>query len=344
MKHKVAHRVHAEEIHQGVSVEHISLGLAHLAVPLEQPGMSEHLLGQGKSQSHEEDGPVNGVEADDVLSNQVKIRRPEFLKLLRALPVAVVADARDIVGQGVQPHIGHVLGIKGHRNAPGKGGPGHAQILEAGKKEIVHHLILPGDRLDKLRMLVDVLNELRRVLAHAEEVGLLLSRLHLPAAVRALAVHQLGLREEGLAGRAVEALIVALIDVALVIEFLKNLLHLGLMVLVCGADELVVGGVHQIPDALNLSGDLIHKSLGAHPCGLGLLLDLLAVLVRTRLEKYIISLGPLVPGNAVRENDLIGVADVGFPGGVGDGRRNIVWFLTVLTHMIIPLFVCRVML
>ena len=69
MKHKVAHRIYAEEVHQGIGIKHISLGLAHLAVPLKKPGMTEHLLRQRKVQSHQENGPVDGMEADNVLSD-----------------------------------------------------------------------------------------------------------------------------------------------------------------------------------------------------------------------------------------------------------------------------------
>ena len=69
MQHEIAHRVHPEQLHQIIGIDDISLGLAHLAVPLEKPGMAEHLLGQWKPQCHKENRPVNGVEADDILSD-----------------------------------------------------------------------------------------------------------------------------------------------------------------------------------------------------------------------------------------------------------------------------------
>ena len=86
-----------------------------------------------------------------------------------------------------------MLGIKGNRNSPAERGSGHTQVLKPGQQEIVHHLVLSGNGLDKLGMSVDVLDQLGRILAHTEEIGLLLGRFHLAAAVRALAVHQLGL-------------------------------------------------------------------------------------------------------------------------------------------------------
>ena len=246
---------------------------------------------------------------------------------------AVVAQSGNVVGQGIQPHISHMLRIKGNGNSPVKSSSGYAQILKARQQEIVHHLILSGNRLDELRMFVDILNQPGSVFAHTEEVGLLLGRLHLPAAVGALAVHQLRLGEEGLAGRAVKSFVIPLIDVSLVVEALENLLNLGLMVLVRGADKFVVGSIHQIPNPLNLRCGLVHKLLGRYASSLGLLLDFLAVLIGSGLEKYIPALGSLIAGNGIRQHDFIGVSNVGLAGSVGNGRGNIIWLFTILTHV-----------
>ncbi len=48
MQYKIAHRVHAEKFRQFIRIEHISFGLAHLAVSLEKPGMSEYLFRERK--------------------------------------------------------------------------------------------------------------------------------------------------------------------------------------------------------------------------------------------------------------------------------------------------------
>ena len=82
-----------------------------------------------------------------------------------------------------------MLRIEGNRNAPGKGGSGYAQILQARKQEVVHHLVLSGYRLDELWMLVDVCDQAVCVFAHSEEISFLFCRLYLTAAVRALAVY-----------------------------------------------------------------------------------------------------------------------------------------------------------
>ena len=54
---------------------------------------------------------------------------PVLLKLVCAAAVTVISDTGDIVGQGIQPYIGHMLRIEIHRDPPLKGGPGYAEIL-----------------------------------------------------------------------------------------------------------------------------------------------------------------------------------------------------------------------
>ena len=176
-------------------------------------------------------------------------------------------------------------------------------------------------------MLLDVLHQAVGVLAHAEEVGFLLRVHDRTAAVRTAAVFQLALGPEGLAGLAVLALVAALVDIALIVQLFEDLLHLFLVHGVGGADELVIGGVHQVPDLLDLSSDVVHMLLRGDARSLGLFLDLLAVLVRAGLEVYVVAGHALVARDRVGQHDLIGVADVRLRRGVGDRRRDIIGFL-----------------
>ena len=76
MQYEVAHRIYAKEIYQVIGIQHISLGLAHLAIALQQPRMSKYLLRQRQIQCHQEDRPVNRMETDDILSDQMQVCRP----------------------------------------------------------------------------------------------------------------------------------------------------------------------------------------------------------------------------------------------------------------------------
>ena len=224
-----------------------------------------------------------------------------------------------------------MAGIEIHRDPPFEGGPGHAQILQARQQEVVHHLIFPGYGLDEFRMGVNMLDQPIRIFAHLEKIGLLPGRLHRTSAVGTFAVHQLGLGEERLAGSAVHALIIPFVNVAFLIHFLEDLLHLALMVFVRGADEFIIGSVHQIPDLLDLPGHIVHEFLWRNACFLRFQLDLLAVLVGSGLEEHVKALASFIPGDGVRQHDLIGIADVGLAGRVGNGRCDIIlWFFHLL--------------
>ncbi len=219
-----AQGVHAELLRQEIGVHHVALGLGHLAAVQQQPAVAVHVLGQGHAQAHEHGGPDDGVEADDLLAHKVHVGGPELLVVVIA--VVLIAQGGDVVEQGVHPHVDHVAWVKVHGDAPGEAGAGDAQVLQAGLDEVVHHLVDPAAGLQEVGVLQQVPDPVG-VLAQAEEIGLLLGVHDLPAAVGALAVHQLALGPEGLAGLAVFALIGALIDVPLVVHLLEDLLDRG---------------------------------------------------------------------------------------------------------------------
>ena len=223
-----------------------------------------------------------------------------------------------------------MLLIKGHLDTPGKGGTGHAEILQACLQEVVDDLLLAGLGLNEAGMLLDVGHESVGVLLHVEEIGLLRSALDLAATVGALAISGLGVGEEGLAGDAVPALVAALIDIALIVELLEQLLHSRLVVVVGGADEVIVGNVHLVPQILDLPRHAIHVGLGGDARGVGEILDLLAVLVGTRAEVDVVAHLSLVAGDGVGHDGLVGVAEVGLLGGVGDGGGDVI--LGLLIH------------
>ena len=180
-------------------------------------------------------------------------------------------------------------------------------------------------------MAFDIVNQPVLILAHAEEIAFLLHRLAGAAAVRAdlfpVLFHQLGRRPEALAGGAVHALVLGLVNVALVVETAEDLLHDLHMALLGSADEIVVFDVHQLPQGLRFLGDLIHELLGRHAGFLGLFFDFLAVLVQTGEEIGIVSLHLLKAGHGIGRHGGVGVADVHVPAGIINRGGDIKGFL-----------------
>ena len=285
--------------------------------------MTKDLLGQGLAHSHQEDGPVNGVETQNVFTDQMHIGGPQFLIQLRRI-LGIVADTGDVVVQSVHPNVYNVTGIKVHGNTPAEGGTGHAQILQTGFQEVVYHFFLTRLGLNKLRMLLDVLHQAILIFAHFEEVSFFFGLFNFAATVGAFAVHQLALGEEGFAGYTVPALVVTFVNVALLVQLFEDLLYGLLMVGIGGSNELVIAGVHQIPNVFDLAGYFVNVLLGSYAVFLSVQLDLLAVFVGTGHEEYIVALQTTIAGNGVGQYNLIGVADMGFTGGVGNGRGQII--------------------
>ena len=151
--------------------------------------------------------------------------------------------------------------------------------------------------------------------------------MHLAAAVGAFAVYQLALGPEGLTGGTVFAHILALVDVALLIQALEDLLYLCHMLGIGGADKLVIGCVHQVPNPMNFTGNVVYMLLGSNAGSLCLLLNLLTMLIGAGLKIDVITGHALITGNGVRQNDLIGVANMGLGRRIGNGSGYIIRFL-----------------
>ena len=79
MQYLVTYCIYAEIIYQIIRLDHISLGFAHLATAHKKPGMSEYLLRQGLTQCHQENRPVDRMETNDVLADQMQVCGPQFL-------------------------------------------------------------------------------------------------------------------------------------------------------------------------------------------------------------------------------------------------------------------------
>ena len=186
-------------------------------------------------------------------------------------------------------------------------------------------------------MLVDIVDQPLSVFAHFKEVGLFLSRMDFPAAVRAFAVHELAFRPKAFAGGAVQALISALVDVPFVVKVLENFLDFPFVVVIGGADEVVIGDVHQVKLFLDDAGHPVHKLFGGNAFGFCLQLVFLAVLVGAGLEENIVPFQTFEAGNTVRQHNLIHVADMGLAGRVGDGRSEIILSLVAHDRPSIPL-------
>ena len=208
--------------------------------------MAVHFLRQFHAQGHQNDRPDDAVEPDDLLADQMHVRRPELGEFF---PVVQIAGRRDIVGQGIEPDVDDVLPVKRHRNPPVERGPGNAEIFETLLNEI-DHLVPARNWLDKFRMFFNVLQQPILIFGHTEEIAFLLHHFHRPSAVGTVAVGQLALQPESFTGSAVPAFISGFINIPLIVYFLENCLYYFMMTFFRRPDKIVMADAEFFPQHL----------------------------------------------------------------------------------------------
>ena len=260
--------------------------------------------------------------------------RPFLFVQVARIAVRIESDTGDVVGERVEPDVNDVAFVESYGNTPRERGSRHAKVLKSGFQKVVDHLVFAGYGNDEIGMFVVVFQKAVGVFAHLEEIRFFFRHLDFAAAVGAFAVNELAFRPERFAWRAVPALVRAFVDVALFIKFFEYLLHLLFVLFVGGADKFVVGGVHQIPYALDICGSLVHKFLGSHSRRLRFEFDFFTVLVRARLKKHVETFHTLCSCNEVGKHDFVGVSDVRFPRSVGDCRGHIKFLFVLHIHLV----------
>ena len=179
-------------------LDDIAHGLRHLPAPERPVAVHVEAMVERDPGGLQHGRPVDAVRLEDILADQVLrvIGRPQ-VSIERAVRIA---DGGDVVDEGVEPDIGHVLVVEGQRDAPLKPRPGAAdrQVLQ-GLAQEPQHLVPVALRLDEVRMLLEVLDQPVLVLRHPKEVVLLLDEGERGLVVGAVAVDDLLVGVEPLA-------------------------------------------------------------------------------------------------------------------------------------------------
>ncbi len=170
---------------------------------------------------------------------------PEFLE---GTPRWVI-QGRDIVDKGIEPDIGHIVGIEGKGDSPGK------PVLRTGDTEILQRFPKEGKDLisidlrpNKILVFLNVVDQPILIFAHLKEIIFFLDELGLLLVIRAFPIHQFSLGIEAFATEAVISTVFPEIDVPFIIDFPQDQLNYLLVFFSCGANEGVVGDVQLGPE------------------------------------------------------------------------------------------------
>jgi hypothetical protein len=253
--------------------------------------MREDALGRRQARGHQEGRPVDGVEADDVLADEVDVGRPP---LGEGGPVLGVAGGGDVVGQRIQPDIHYMCIVARHLHAPAEAGAADREVAEARLHE-GDHLVPPAGRRDEVGVRLVEGQQLLLPGGEAEEVRGLAHPLHRSAGggvFHAVALCQLVRAVEGLVAHRVPALVMAEIDLALRGQSLPQGRAGALVAGLGGADEVGDREAHGAGQVAEMLADPVGEGLRVLAGVVRRLLHLLAVLVGAGEEEHLPALQP----------------------------------------------------
>ena len=281
-----------------------SLGLGDLFPAKQKPSVASYLLWQRQVCTHEHCRPDDGVETYDFLTNQMNVSRPVVVVLFRFVRPS---QCGDVVAERIQPYIYYMLFIDWYRDAPVKGRSGNTEVFHALFDEC-DHFVSSSFRFQEFRRLAENAQQFISVFADFEEVSFFLCFGNFSAAVRAiLAVYQLVLGPEGFARRAVPAFVLALVDVALFVHLHEERLDSLDVSRLRGADEIIVGNLHGLPQVLDACNHFVYILLRGDSFFFRQKLDLLTVFVCACQEHDIVTLQSLEPGHGVGHYSTVSV-------------------------------------
>ena len=320
----VTEGVEAPLVDDADGVDNVAGGLGELLSVLLPPAVGEHLLRERDSGGMEHDGPVDGVELDDVLADDVDVGRPEFgaVRGTRRVPIperggsGAVAEGhgdRVVIGEGVEPDVGHPFGGEGQGNAPAEaaGGTRDAQVFELLRAEEAEDLVASDGGGNEGRVGLDVGDEPVLVLGHAEVPVLLeqrddLTPLRVPGAVRVAVLFG----QEGFLADGVPTFVALLVDVALGMELGEDGGDDFLVTGLGGADEVVVGEAQLAGEGFPLHGETVAVGLRVLALGGGGLLDLLAMFIETGQEEDLVAEAAVGACDDIGQHHLVSVPEV----------------------------------
>src|SRR5688572_19981755 len=169
----------------------------------------------------------------------------------------------------------------------------------------------------------NVAQQLILVLAHSEEIILFLDHFGLGQMVWALTVNQLFIRVKTLAAETVKTAITIEINISGLIYSAEHFLHVADVIVISGADKMIVRKSAFIPYGAKSRADFVSKRLRLESragCRLG---NFVTMLVGAGEVKSFGSLGAVISRQGIRKNHCIGVAQMRFRVDIIERRRDV---------------------
>ena len=224
--------IDAPFLNHGEGIDDVAGALADLGAVLLPPAVDEQLFGQRQSRRLEHDGPIDGVEFEDVFADDVEVGGPEgelgdwsremgVGESVAHRSVAVGSRDADVIHQRVEPHVSDEARIEGQGDAPVEPGRGtrNAQVGERVIFEEAQYFVAPVGGLHEVGVLLNMRDEPGLVVLELEVVVLLDERDDLaPRRIKSAVGQAVLLREKGLFLERIESLVRLLVEMAFALK------------------------------------------------------------------------------------------------------------------------------
>ena len=226
-----------------------------------------------------------------------------------------------IVHQCVQPHVDHVRGIARHRDAPLHAGAADGKVAQAGAHER-HHFVAASLRTDKFRMLLIMPQQFLFHRRQLEEIIFFAHRFGGTPALRTRRARP-GIVHVQLVVHAILPGIAAFVDESFFLQAAEHPLHAAGVALFGGADKIVVGDAHGIPQRAILARDPRGELLRRNPRRRRRTLDLLSMLVGAGEKQRVLAQHAVVARHRVAGDGGVRMPNVRRRVDVKNRRRDV---------------------
>ncbi|EQB20212.1 hypothetical protein UNSWDHB_2470 [Dehalobacter sp. UNSWDHB] len=284
--------------------------------------MSKNLLGQRKIKRHQNNWPDNGMETDNIFANKMNIGRPVSFVFFAVR----IAQRRDIVDQGIEPDIDHMFRIKRDLDAPLEGRTRYTEIFKPAFNK-PDHFISSRSRLNKIGMVLNILQQSATVFGHPEKVTFFFQKFHISSTIRirTFSVNKFVLCPESFTRCTVPTFVFGFVNIALFIKPCKYLLYDFGMPFFCCPDKIIIGNVKQSPEFLKFIDDSVNICKRIHPGIFSSPYNFLRILIRPGQKIDIIALHSSQTGHRIRSNSRVRSPDMRTGIGIINRCGNIIF-------------------
>ena len=220
--------------------------------------MRKYCLGERNPSGHEQTRPNDGMEPQNILSNNVNAGGPEFGQSFLGIWIGIQPiDTRQVIGKGINPNVHDVLGIEAFWSVdtPFEGGSRNTQIPKRVGRQSSQNSVAMLFGTNKVGIVLNIFDQLVMIRRHFEKVRFFLYLFERQTGSGIFEIGQFGfrIRDKGFFSNIVPSIVSIQINISIGMTFVPEFLSRLLVTIRCGANVIVVCNEDSLVEALKAS-------------------------------------------------------------------------------------------